>query len=523
MDESTRYFRLARKVVGNIRNISASKDESNSLRLNKLQSNRLSTKLQECILSIEGIMLSPAIQAQRNRPFLAALLREVWRIAKDAETLIRACCKPLWLKAAVLLGDSKESFFSLEFNLEVCKLMMNTAANYIIHNGGEAEISVQVGDTILEWELKTRSIIRAIIQDLSLRDEKSLRESLESVLIQGSGDSALDVVEACELASKLLQRLEHETKSRHMEAKKTAENVRRGYLWRIDRSHLRDHTGSPICKSSSGGIEVLKTTWLGDTYVRKVFHGQGMKESFEAEATIVAGLFHPNLLPTVCVCVDSQGCSLVMELMDGDLYTFLRDRTSPVPLLVAVDIMLQIAEAMAFMHEQRVVHMDLKSPNILIRPAAIEELAKEGYVIAKVADFGQSKSKLRSSTQSPHDVNVGTTRWMAPELFKPHVPGSWRKPFKVDMYSFGITCYELMSRNQPFHDIPNKEVKKLVCSGVRPTLPETTPLPLTSLIKQCWDGDARKRPSFPIICTKLRYIKCILLTGIVDFITKYLL
>lgn len=58
-----------------------------------------------------------------------------------------------------------------------------------------------------------------------------------------------------------------------MEVKKIVENVRWGYLWRIDCSYFRDYIGFLICKLSLGGIEVLKIIWLGDIYVRKVFYG----------------------------------------------------------------------------------------------------------------------------------------------------------------------------------------------------------------------------------------------------------
>jgi serine/threonine protein kinase len=175
---------------------------------------------------------------------------------------------------------------------------------------------------------------------------------------------------------------------------------------------------------------------------------------------------------------------------------------------VALDIMLQVAEAMLYLHTKKIVHRDMKAANILINHAKIEEMEKAGYVQAKVADLGESKIKLSVATYSRQTL-AGTTRWMAPELFEKKSSDEIKYPFKADVYSYAITCSEILNMGKlPFADIEKQsELKEAVRKGIRPTLPDSLPLSVMSLIEQCWDGDASMRPSFSRICTELRHIK----------------
>jgi serine/threonine protein kinase len=176
--------------------------------------------------------------------------------------------------------------------------------------------------------------------------------------------------------------------------------------------------------------------------------------------------------------------------------------------------MLQIAEAMEYLHRKKITHRDLKSSNILINPAQIPEIAKAGYMDVKVADFGISKILNATTTISPQTLMQGTTGWMAPEVtFKPEEDSSKMKyhPLKSDVYSFAITCYEILSGKMPFEGIRRVEIPEMVRAGSRPSLPNSLPTSLSSLIECCWDRDVRRRPSFSRISTQLRHLKGIYL------------
>jgi serine/threonine protein kinase len=183
----------------------------------------------------------------------------------------------------------------------------------------------------------------------------------------------------------------------------------------------------------------------------------------------------------------------------------------------SVDIMLQVAEAMKHIHEKRILHRDLKSHNILVKYAK-----GKGVLHVKVADFGISKEQEHSSTYSCQSMNMGTTRWMAPEVIA--APGQAQSssgsvevpkyPFKSDIYSFGMLCYEILTGKDPFWDIGSlSQVKKKILRGKHPRLPHMCPGDLETLIVRCWKLEASARPSFVEICKELQYLQWYIFLG----------
>jgi serine/threonine protein kinase len=282
-----------------------------------------------------------------------------------------------------------------------------------------------------------------------------------------------------------------------------------------------------------GSEGMYKSTWLtgGIEVAVKMFYGSD-HPSFVNEVEILAGLAHPNITPLLGYATVDSSSSIVMELMDGDLSFLMEARMRerlreksrwkfPFTTPETVDIMLQTAEGMLYLHKNKVVHGDLKSQNILVKSR--EDIDVE-YVFIKVADFGLSKTKESSSTYSTQTPNTGTTRWMAPELMTLG-PGELRAktsdhdreliyPFKADVYSFGMVCYEILTGRRPFDTISSlKEVKRMVLDGDRPILPDHCPNELQMLIHSCWEGEATSRPPFVEICKTLRRLKWLPMIG----------
>jgi len=151
-------------------------------------------------------------------------------------------------------------------------------------------------------------------------------------------------------------------------------------------------------------------------------------------------------------------------------------------------------------------------------------LAPEPFWIAKICDFGNTKAKMESAVYNERTINIGTTMFMAPELYALELGEEEPEifhPKKTDVYSFGLLCLAvLIGEPTPFpytELIPSKTFKDGVREGKRPKLPPNCrPVDLCSLIQQCWDGNPDKRPDFHHICTRLRYIKGLqLLTGMI--------
>jgi serine/threonine protein kinase len=260
-----------------------------------------------------------------------------------------------------------------------------------------------------------------------------------------------------------------------------------------------------------------KVTWLGKDFAEKCFHGPE-NQTFREQASLLAGLSHPNILPLFCYATGVHCCSLVMELMDEDLHSLMTRRLgneetldAPFKLLEAVDIMLQVAEGMNYLHRNRVVHRDLKSGSILVKYNEHDR-----HMCAKVGGFEVS------FTYSGFTMEVGTTRWMAPELFSeesydagPSVSResdlSLKYPFKVDIYSFGMVCYEILTGCIPFVNCKIGDLRKRIKDGLRPDIPEQCPKQLATLIQACYHSNPTIRPSFRKICVELRHIMCSLM------------
>jgi serine/threonine protein kinase len=148
--------------------------------------------------------------------------------------------------------------------------------------------------------------------------------------------------------------------------------------------------------------------------------------------------------------------------------------------------------------------------------------------IAKISDFGTTKVKMDSTACANQLMNTGTTMFMAPEMYAAQLadqlPDERCHPKKADVYSFGLICFAVLTGEPtPFStDVllnPSVKVfKERVLRGMRPQLPPDSPSHLSLLIQQCWDGKPDERPNFQEICTKLRHIKGLLLTGMAKFV-----
>ncbi|KAH9549412.1 hypothetical protein CY35_10G018300 [Sphagnum magellanicum] len=214
----------------------------------------------------------------------------------------------------------------------------------------------------------------------------------------------------------------------------------------------------------------------------------------------------------------------MMERMPQDLQRHIEVQAQkrggqPFELHVAIDIMLQVAKAMHYLHKNKIVHRDLKTSNILVDDST------EGYVLVKLADFGLAKTYANTQTVGTQTTG-GTTRYAAPEvnLDDDEMIDGKKTRFltKADVWSFAMVCSEILTGNIPFKgmDVKQSEIHaKIAEPNFRPLLPNDSCFDyLRFCITSCWSHNQEKRPNFSTICQMLKLAKMLSL-GVTSFDT----
>ncbi len=525
---ATNFLLLVKAAIDEAKGLTSGENEQR-LKLNKLQCKciveKLSTQTQEILNSVESTCADSAVPFE---PY-EATFKELYRVVTDALSLIKDCCAEKWLLTAIKqrAGTNIEDFAKILYEIEWCNLILCSINPRKLSSVGRQTVMFEPEGC--NGKLNAFDLFK--LERASNEDRESLRLGLEHLRQDHVCDNTMEVClrfrsDAC-LATPLLEMLDKWAAA--LADGPMATEIAVPSLWKVDPRDL--HKGQSLGKGAFGKVQ--ETTWLGEKYAKKVFPKNGNEsQSLMIESDILTRICHPNVVRIVCWSEDKDkdNCSLVMDLMVSDLSKFLKDVPTPrLSILAAVGLMLQVAEGMKYLHgrgPRGFIHRDLKSLNILVRPLADAPELKyhEGYLNAKVADFGTAKIKDLSTRYSTQTLDVGTRLWMAPEMIgneddidHESEHDSLRKlPFKVDVYSFAIVCAEILTGDKPYAGSNmslTKLLKQIREHGLRPKLPESCPWRLAFLIQRCWEGTPDERPNFSEICRELRYIKGLLLRG----------
>ncbi|MBS0351375.1 MAG: protein kinase, partial [Proteobacteria bacterium] len=182
------------------------------------------------------------------------------------------------------------------------------------------------------------------------------------------------------------------------------------------------------------------------------------------------------------LAVEKPNYALVMEYVpNGTLFDLLQLYSeAKLPWDLRYQLAADIADGIALLHCQHILHRDLRSHNILLNII-------DGRLRAKLSDFGLStvKTSVRThSTVAKKTESVGTRAWMAPEL---HKRGGQSSPAS-DIYSYGMVLWELLTHATPFADAQGDTslISDWVTKGETETIPGDCPPKLSELIKKCW-------------------------------------
>ncbi|XP_050514638.1 mitogen-activated protein kinase kinase kinase 13-A isoform X3 [Diabrotica virgifera virgifera] len=210
-------------------------------------------------------------------------------------------------------------------------------------------------------------------------------------------------------------------------------------------------------------------------------------------------LNHPNVVKFKGVCTQEPSCyCIVMEFCPyGPLFDLLKKQKNIVTINRVVSWAKQIANGMHYLHSHKIIHRDLKSPNVLIG---------EGEVI-KISDFGTSRTWNGVSEKMTF---AGTVAWMAPEAIQELACSE-----KVDIWSYGVVLWELITCEVPYDGMNQGAIMYSVGSGkLIPPIPSTCPDGFKLIMQMCWKFNPKERPNFKLICNHLEIAS-------VDIFSKY--
>jgi serine/threonine protein kinase len=234
---------------------------------------------------------------------------------------------------------------------------------------------------------------------------------------------------------------------------------------------------------------VLEGSWLGQKVAIKkllmlelIGDDEYTLQEFQREASIMAGLRHPNIIMFYGVCIEPKYKCIVMEFMEyGSLKKVLTNQDITLIWPHKIKIAIDIIEGVKFLHEKDIFHRDLKSLNVLMKKE------KEIFT-AKLTDFGLSKLDATDSTMTTKIG--GTVTHMAPELFS----GMRQFTAKADIYSYAIILWELATRQTPYKGYDQFDIMRMLDNAQRLAIPDETLPSFATLITRCWAQRKGDRP-----------------------------
>src|SRR6516165_3653666 len=180
-------------------------------------------------------------------------------------------------------------------------------------------------------------------------------------------------------------------------------------------------------------LKVISERYLGDESARL---------RFLREARAAASVRHPNVASVFHLGGTGSSFFYAMEFVEGETLENLVRRSGRLDVKLALEIVTQVAAGLAAIHEQNLVHRDIKPTNIMVR------VKEERSVTAKIIDLGLAKTLVESASEagiSMPGAFAGTPEFASPEQF-----AGDGVDIRSDLYSLGVTLWEMLIGRTPF-------------------------------------------------------------------------
>jgi serine/threonine protein kinase len=228
-------------------------------------------------------------------------------------------------------------------------------------------------------------------------------------------------------------------------------------------------------------LKVISERYLGDESARL---------RFLREARAAASVRHQNVASVFHLGRTGSSYFYAMEFVEGETLEHFIRRSGRVQIKLALEITTQVAAGLTAVHEQNLVHRDIKPSNIMVR------LKDDGSIAAKIIDLGLAKAVNEPSAQtaiSTPGVFAGTPEFASPEQF-----AGIDADIRSDLYSLGITLWEMVTGKTPFRGTPGEVMYQHQHSLLPLEELEGVPQPLVVLLEALLEKDPGRRFENPV-------------------------
>ncbi|NWH99366.1 M3K19 kinase, partial [Tichodroma muraria] len=209
-------------------------------------------------------------------------------------------------------------------------------------------------------------------------------------------------------------------------------------------------------------------------------------QKFHEEVDLLKTLKHVNIVTYLGTCLEDNILSIFMEFVPGGSISSILNRFGPLPEVVLCKYTKQVLQGVAYLHDNCVVHRDIKGNNVMLMPSGV----------IKLIDFGCARRLARASLSGTRGELLrsvrGTPYWMAPEVINEAGYGR-----KSDIWSVGCTVFEMATGKPPLASMDRVAAMFYIGAhrGLMPALPDRFSGAAAEFVRACLTRDQHERPS----------------------------
>lgn len=241
-----------------------------------------------------------------------------------------------------------------------------------------------------------------------------------------------------------------------------------------------------VGRGSTGEVWRGETLTTGEPIAAKLLFDSLTRETdvvarFIRERSLLTRVVHPNVVKVRDLIVEGETLAIVSDLVEGPSLREVIDRNGTIQPRFALELCQQVLDGLSAVHQQALIHRDVKPENILI------ERSQDGDAIVRIVDFGIAQLAHAESDPRPDEI-VGSVEYIAPEQLEGGAASA-----ASDIYSVGVVLYELLCGRTPFASELSVTVMRRQLNEP-PRRPEGVPTPLWVVMSQLLAKKPAMRP-----------------------------